>query len=79
MCRMSVAGRGSTEIISCLFEYSSQLQSQATKSICYSDSCFGQNKMICFWNSLIVCGQFRQIDHKFLVCGRTFLPNALKS
>ena len=68
----------STEIMSCLFEYLSQLQSQATKLICYSDSCFGLNKnfsMICFWRSLIVHGQSKQIDHKFLVREHTFLPN----
>ena len=47
----------------------------AIKLVCYSDSCFGQNKifaMICFWNSLI---QFKQIDHKYLVRGHTYLPN----
>ena len=31
--------------------------------------------MICFWNSLIVRGQFKQIDHKFLVRGHTYLPD----
>ena len=69
-----VTGRGSSEIISCLFQYLSQFRSQATKLVCYSDSCFGQT-MICFWNSLIVRGQFKQIDHKFLVRGHTYLPN----
>ena len=57
-----ITGRGSSEIISCLFQYFSQIRSEATKLVCYSDSCFGQNKnfaMICFWNSLILCNQFK--------------------
>ena len=74
----AVAGRSPNEIISCLFKYFSKLRSGATKLVCYSDSCFGQNKnfsMICFWNSLILQKLFKRIDHKFLVRGHTYLPN----
>ena len=31
--------------------------------------------MISFWNSLILRNQFKQIDHKYLVRGHTYLPN----
>lgn len=74
----TIAGRGANEIISCLLQFLRQLRSKTTKLVCYSDSCFGQNKnfsMICFWNTLILEKMFDQIDHKFLVRGHTFLPN----
>ena len=74
----TIAGRGSSEIISCLLQYFAQLRTRSTKLICYSDSCFGQNKnfgVMCFWSSLIIRKQFEQIDHKFLVRGHTYLPN----
>ena len=73
-----IAGRGSNEIISCLLEYFAHERPQAKKLICYSDSCFGQNKntqMICFWSKLVNKGMFTRIDHKFLVRGHTYLPN----
>ena len=74
----TIAGRGSSEIISNLLQYFSQQHSASTHLICYSDSCFGQNKnfaMVCFWNSLIGRKWFKQIDHKFLIRGHTYLPN----
>jgi len=73
-----IAGRGSDEIASCLLRYFTELRSTATKLVCYSDSCFRQNKnstLICLWNWFINRKQFKQIDHKFLVRGHTFLPN----
>lgn len=73
-----IACRGSDEIASCLLRYFTELRSTATKLVCYSDSCFGQNKnftLICLWNWFINRKQFKQIDHKFLVRGHTFLPN----
>lgn len=78
MWNETIAGRGSCEIISCLLQYFSQHTTAATKLICYSDSCFGQNKnfsMICFWNWIISRKLFKRIDHKFLVRGHTYLPN----
>ena len=47
-----IAGRGSDEIASCLLRYFTELRSTSTKLVCYSDSCFGQNKnftLICLW------------------------------
>ena len=73
----TVGGRGANEIISCLLQYISKLRSNVARLVCYSDSCFGQNKnftMICFWNSLILQKLFKRIDHKFLVRGHTYLP-----
>ena len=73
----SIAGRGSSEIASCLLEYLSQNNPSVKKLTCYSDSCFGQNKncqMICFWEWLIWHRRFTRIDHKFLVRGHTYLP-----
>lgn len=73
----TIAGRGSSEIISCLLEYLSCNNPSVKKLTCYSDSCFGQNKntqMICFWEWLIWCQRFTRIDHKFLVRGHTYLP-----
>ena len=72
-----IAGRGSSEIVSCILEYFSQNKPQVKRLVCYSDSCFGQNKnyvMVCFWSWLIVRGMFSRIDHKFLVRGHTYLP-----
>ena len=73
----SIAGRGSSEIVSCLLDYLSSNNPSVKKLTCYSDSCFGQNKntgMICFWEWLIWRHQFTRIDHKFLVRGHTYLP-----
>ena len=47
----TIAGRGADEICSCLRYYLSMLPPETKKLTCYSDSCFGQNKifqMICF-------------------------------
>ena len=77
MWNESVAGRGADEICSCLQQYIQQLPSKIQRLTCYSDSCFGQNKnfqMICFLNQLTL-KRFKQIDHKFLVRGHTYLPN----
>ena len=73
-----IAGRGADEIASCLLQYFTELRSTSTKLVCYSDSCFGQNKnftLICLWNWFINRKMYKQIDHKFLVRGHTFLPN----
>ena len=73
-----IAGRGSDEIAFCLLWYFTELRSTSTKLVCYSDSCFEQNKnftLICLWNWFINRKMYKQIDHKFLVRGHTFLPN----
>ena len=74
----TIAGRGASEIISCLMQYISQLPPSVKTLTCYSDSCFGQNKnsqMICFWSHLVLQKRFSRIDHKYLVRGHTYLPN----
>ena len=38
-----IAGRGSNEIVSCLLNYLGDINPNV-KKLCYSDSCFGQNK-----------------------------------
>ena len=73
-----VAGRGSCEVVSCLQQYFSTAHISAKRLVCYSDSCFGQNKnftLICYWNTLVLLKCFEQIDHLFLVRGHTYLPN----
>ena len=73
-----IAGRGADEVCSCLLQYILTLPADVKKLICFSDSCFGQNKnfeMICFWNWQVLQGCFQQVNHKFLVKGHTFLPN----
>ena len=72
-----IAGRGSSEIVSCLLEYFTNNKPHVKRLTCYSDSCFGRNKntqMICFWEWLIWQHRFTRIDHKYLVRGHTYLP-----
>lgn len=74
----STAGRGPDEIASCLSNHVSARVEDARHLICYSDSCFGQNKnfvMMSLFNTLINEETFSRIDHKFLVRGHTYLPN----
>jgi len=73
----TVASRGADEICSCLQTYIDTLPADIQQLTCYSDSCFGQNKnfqIICFWN-LQVQKRLKQVDHKYLVRGHTYLPN----
>lgn len=63
-----IAGRGADEV------YILILPPDIKKLICFSDSCFGQNKnfeMICFWNWQVLQGHFQQVDRKFLVKGHS--------
>ena len=72
-----IAGRGSNEIVSCLFDFLVNNKPNVKRLTCYSDSCFGQNKntqILCFWEWLIWKGCFTRIDHKYLVRGHTYLP-----
>ena len=74
----STAGRGPDEIASCLSNHVSARVEDARHLICYSDSCFGQNKnfvMMSLFNTLINEETFSRIDHKFFVRGHTYLPN----
>ena len=76
----SQASRGSEDIGSCVLTYIKEHPTSAKKLIAYSDSCGGQNRninFVCLW-LYIVCSDeysYTQIDHKFMVCGHSYLPN----
>ena len=77
MWNEAIASRGADEVCSCIKEYLDALPSQIKTLTFFSDNCFGQNKnfqMLCFWN-MQVLSRFKQVDHKFLVRGHTYLPN----
>lgn len=75
-----MAGRGSSEICSCLLrciEVDDELR-EKDHLIVWSDSCGGQNKnfsIICLYQYLILKGYFRTIDHKFPEVGHTYLDS----
>lgn len=74
------AGRGSSEILSCLLTILELEESVKNKDhlIFWSDSCAGQNKnylLICLYQYLIVKGIFKRIDHKFPEVGHTYLDS----
>lgn len=75
-----VAGRGSTEVVSSLWNFVQTYENVKAKEqlIVWSDSCAGQNKnfqMICFYQLLILKGVFKVIDHKFPEVGHTYLDS----
>ena len=53
MWNETIAGRGASEIISCLMQYISKLPPSVKALTCYSDSCFGQNKNSLFGLTLL--------------------------
>ena len=80
MWHEGIAARGSTEISSCLYRHLSTIYTHATHLILYSESCGGQNRnihLLCLY--LHIVGNpslpFDVIDHKFMVPGRSYLPN----
>ena len=69
--------RGSDEIGSCLLKYIDDLRQEVDHLILYLDGCGGRNKnhqLQMLWMRLVASGRFKQIDHKFLVVGHTYLP-----
>lgn len=82
MCNWTenVAGRGSSEIISCLWQY---IQTEPSLQnidhlLIWTDSCGGQNKnfnVIAFYQYLILTKKFVLIDHKFPEVGHSFLDS----
>lgn len=75
-----IAGRGSAEVVSCLWNFVQTCENVKTKEqlTVWSDSCSGQNKnfhMICFYQLLILKGIFKVIDHKFPEVGHTYLDS----
>lgn len=74
------AGRGSSEVVSCLLTALEGEESLRDKDhlVIWSDSCAGQNKnflMICLYQYLISKGLFKTIDHKFPEVGHTYLDS----
>lgn len=77
-----IAGRGSTEIASCLIKfvitnYNKLTEGEERKLIVWSDRCVGQNNNWRILNTycyLAKCGYFTEINQKFLSSGHSFLP-----
>lgn len=70
------AGRGSEEILSCLFNIVTELDLKGETLLVWSDSCTGQNKnsfSISFWQWLVGCGRFKEVIHKFPVVGHSYM------
>ena len=74
----TTAGRGSSEIASCILQYfKNDASVNARRLIVYSDNCSGQNKnfnMLSLWQYLIAQGKFTEVTHKFPVSGHTMMP-----
>lgn len=75
-----VAGRGSCEVASCLWNFVLNCEAVKTRDhlTIWSDSCAGQNKnflIICFYQFLISKGIFKVIEHKFPEVGHTYLDS----
>ena len=75
----TTASRGAQDIASCLFRYCSDKAAVGVTSLhAYSDACGGQNrnsKVVLMWMHICMSTTIRQIDHKFMVTGHSFLPN----
>ena len=75
----TVASRGAEDIGSCLLQYCLALADVGIKTIsAYSDSCGGQNrnhKIALIWMHICEISNIEEINHKFLVCGHSYLPN----
>ena len=73
----TVAGRGSSEIGSCLLKYFETANVTAKKLVVYSDNCSGQNKnfnTVGLWQYLVSSGKFDEVCHTFPVPGHTMMP-----
>ena len=63
-----IAGKGSSEVISCLHNYSIGLPAEVSILYLYSDGCPGQNKnvyMMHYLFALVKAGQLQHIQHHF--------------
>ncbi|XP_050507501.1 uncharacterized protein LOC126885115 isoform X1 [Diabrotica virgifera virgifera] len=75
-----VAGRGSSELGSCLWNFIQTCDDVKYKKhlVTWSDSCGGQNKnfnLIILYQLMIFRGYFDKIDHKFPKVGHTYLDS----
>lgn len=75
---LSVAHKGSNEVVSCLDNYFQSPKLAGVDTIhLFSDSCGGQNKnstVIHYLYSLVRNGKFRYIRHVFPIRGHSFMP-----
>lgn len=78
MWNESLGGRGGNEIASCIMKFVNAIALPKKDILTiWSDNCAGQNKnrMVLFILILLVTlGHFKQINHKFLMSGHSFLP-----
>ena len=73
-----IAGKGSSEVISCLHSYFMDLPAEVSTLYLYSDGCPGQNKNVHLMHylfALVKTGRFQHIQHHFPIRGHSFLPN----
>ena len=74
----TVAGRGASEVCSCLLKVLSLLQPGHPKNlVVWSDACGSQNRnwfVITLWLLLVQKKVFHSIEHKFMISGHSFLP-----
>ena len=71
----NLAGRGASQVGSCLLAFSEWSTIVPGVLNVWSDSCAGQNKnfmIICLWQLLILKGTFSMITHKFPIVGHSF-------
>ena len=71
----NLAGRGASQVGSCLLTFSEWSTIVPGVLNVWSDSCAGQNKnfmIICLWQLLILKGTFSMITHKFPIVGHSF-------
>ena len=71
-----IAGKGSSEVVSCLDNFFCSLLQEVTTLYLYSNGCPGQNKnatVMQYLFSLACLGRFKLIQHHFPVRGHSFL------
>jgi len=74
-----VASRGAQDIASCLLSYCSRKAAEGIEKVtAYSDACGGQNrnsKVVAMWMYIVQTTPIKEINHKFMVSGHSYLPN----
>jgi len=77
MWHEAIAGRGSNEIASCVFDYLKSLPSNVTDVIMYSDTCGGQNRNINFSTMCLYatakCRNLMTVHHKYMESGHSHM------
>lgn len=71
-----LSGRGANEMGSCVFKAVGSMDATKDGLIVWSDNCCGQNKnkiILFLWIYFTCIGIYKEVDHKFLVTGHSFL------